>query len=305
MFLPSNITLKFGDSGDFVSELQRRLAMVGCFAEDQVNGFYDGNTVNGVSRFQSQHGLHADGVAGPETLRRLNGVIAGDSSAPTSNAEEEAKKLADAKVNDLNAQLLNQNTMEQFYGTAQAPAEAQQAAPQQQAAAAPMEPAPQPVAPPAPPPMEPVVQQAPPPVQPLANSNDLAAMLLDKLGAAPPPRDDVAAASPHQRPHDVPPQQPLAARPPVEEALRPQPEPQTETGLVGKAVQFANAVMQKFADYLESKLSPSVLNEVQQIGQVMARSGVREAPIPTGPEMAGPSPAPARGPEPQQQQIRS
>jgi peptidoglycan hydrolase-like protein with peptidoglycan-binding domain len=64
--------------------------MVGCFVPDQVSGFFDGTTVNGVMRFQGQNGLAVDGIAGPETLRRLNGVISGDTSA-TERKEEENK----------------------------------------------------------------------------------------------------------------------------------------------------------------------------------------------------------------------
>lgn len=93
MFLPSNITLKFGDSGDFVSELQRRLVAVGCFSSDAINGFFDGSTVNGVSSFQSMSGIRADGIAGPETLRRLNGVISGDNSSTADHKAEEEKRL--------------------------------------------------------------------------------------------------------------------------------------------------------------------------------------------------------------------
>src|SRR6478735_15299 len=103
MFLPSNITLKFGDSGDFVAELQRRLAMVRCFPEDSINGFFDGLTVNGVTSFQGREGLHADGVAGPETLRRLNSVIAGDTSSAAPKEEDTAKEVAASQplVNDM------------------------------------------------------------------------------------------------------------------------------------------------------------------------------------------------------------
>ena len=98
MFLPSNITLKFGDSGDFVAELQRRLAMA-LGSNGEITGFYDGPTVNTVTQFQGMHGLHADGVAGPETLRRLNGVIAGDSGSTDTKNEEEKQKGYEAGAN--------------------------------------------------------------------------------------------------------------------------------------------------------------------------------------------------------------
>lgn len=97
MFLPANITLQLGDSGDFVSELQRRLAAVKAHAEHGINGVFDGMTVNSVSAFQSRVGIRADGIAGPETLRRLNGVISGDASGWGDNnhtAEEDAKIAA-------------------------------------------------------------------------------------------------------------------------------------------------------------------------------------------------------------------
>ncbi|MFO0069141.1 MAG: peptidoglycan-binding domain-containing protein, partial [Alphaproteobacteria bacterium] len=57
MFLPANITLQFGDTGDFVTELQRRLSTIQLLSEMMVNGAYDGNTVNAVKSFQSMHGI--------------------------------------------------------------------------------------------------------------------------------------------------------------------------------------------------------------------------------------------------------
>ncbi len=95
MFLPSNITLKLGDSGDFVAELQRRLAARDLLSSDMVTSFYDGATVSAVRQFQNANGLRADGVAGPETLRRLNGLsdataTSGSSSSNQSDNEQES-----------------------------------------------------------------------------------------------------------------------------------------------------------------------------------------------------------------------
>ena len=97
MFLPANITLQFGDAGDFVAELQRRLASVNAHPDHGINGAFDGMTVNSVSSFQSRVGIRADGIAGPETLRRLNGVISGDAGwgSTDTKAEEEARKAAE------------------------------------------------------------------------------------------------------------------------------------------------------------------------------------------------------------------
>jgi len=63
--------------------------------------------------------------------------------------------------------------------------------------------------------------------------------------------------------------------------------------------------MQKLTDYFEAKLPPSVLKEVQQAGMIMAQAGMREAPIPTGPEMAPRGPElPTPGVDQQQGQMR-
>lgn len=317
MFLPSNITLKFGDSGDFVAELQRRLAMVKCFSQDQVNGFYDGATVNGVMAFQGQNGLHADGVAGPETLRRLNGVIAGDTSGGSEDKKEEEAQRQMTETNALNLSLAEQQNI--------LPAAWGEPAPQQETPAAP---APQPVG------LDPAMfGQAGVPAGPLPLSEadradiarheqmaqapvqDLSALFMQATPAPAP----IEQAPPAPQPAPLAPQ-PLMAEPPaplappvVAAAATPVAEPLQATapqqvaepqGLMQRAGRFANAMVQKLSDYFEAKLPPSVLNEVKAAGQVMAQSGVREAPIPTGPEMGGPSQAPARGPDQQQAQIR-
>ncbi len=328
MFLPSNITLKFGDSGDFVAELQRRLAAVRAFADDQVNGFFDGNTVNAVTAFQGREGLHADGVAGPETLRRLNGIIAGDTSASSggdTKEEEQANQLATAQ------EILQPPASEPLFDpTTLAPAaaasthapygeEAHRAAQPQ-----PVEPAlhpalhaQQPMQP------EPSTQQyqqlqrdqqlhaAPHPAL-AATAQSSPAALLDQLlapapqavpqpTAAQPPALSPAELERHASLNQPPPAaaSPSPVEPPVQPAATPAAEP---TSLLGKAARFANSMMQKLADYFEAKLPPSVLNEVQSIGQVMAQHGVKEVPIPTGPDMPSRGPElPTRGPEQIQQ----
>lgn len=317
MFLPSNITLKFGDSGDFVAELQRRLAIVKCFSDDQVNGFYDGATVNGVMAFQGMNGLHADGVAGPETLRRLNGVIAGDTSGSgeEDKKEEEVQKAVSDHIGIV--AMLDQQPQPAAWG---------EPAPREETSAAPAAPALQPAgldpamfAPAVAPAMIEAERAEMLRQRPSEPAIELTEMLLSAnaqqqiqqrdlqqqaaLDAAPPqamqpppqPVQQAAPAVPPAPPMVEPAQQPLTAAPAVA-------EPQ---GLVQRAGRFANAMMQKLADYFEAKLPPSVLNEVKSAGQVMAAAGLREAPIPTGPEMGGPAQQlPARGPEQQPAQVR-
>ena len=326
MFLPSNITLKFGDSGDFVSELQRRLATARCFNGDGVNGFYDGTTVNAVSQFQSMNGLRADGIAGPETLRRLNGVISGDtSSSTTNNQAEEEQKAADAERQRMAAEAL---TPQQPPAPMIEPVrqEWQQTPEHQQA-----------------PQLAPVnYEQAPsyqpqqhhiPPQQPaLAPSDILAQMLLTPQQLAPQPQhhqpvqqqpqqppmhqpqpvqQPAVAAAPvhHVAPVQVAPQQAAPQHQPVAQTFQPAPQAQAvaaepQRGPIGRAIQFAGEMMQKLSNYFESKLRPDVLAEVKEIGLTMAKSGVREVAIPMGPEQQRGVEGPARGQQQQQGQQR-
>lgn len=333
MFLPTNITLKFGDSGDFVTELQRRLSVINCFNPDAINGFFDGSTVNGVSLFQTQSGIRADGIAGPETLRRLNGAISGDYSSGTASnqqAEEEERKrqelanrilieqqmLADQQHQ---VELEQQRAMQAIQtpvavaavATASAAPEAQAYAPAQQTYNQPQPYAAQPA------PQQPVaaVAQAP------SAGDMLAQMLLSQTVAQPAvtsapqtqsyaqpaqPQPAVAAYQPAQptapQPYAQPAAQPLQQQPQVQPyapAAAPQPYAQAASqpqayaapapeqqprGIVGKAMQYANDMVQKIANYIESKLPQHTLNEVKEIGATLARSGVREAPMGGGQE---------------------
>jgi peptidoglycan hydrolase-like protein with peptidoglycan-binding domain len=94
MFLPNDITLRPGDSGDHVAELQRRLAQRDLLGESNVNGSYDGPTTQAVMQFQSINGLRSDGVAGPQTLRLLISIGASDEgdAGGSATSEEEEKQ---------------------------------------------------------------------------------------------------------------------------------------------------------------------------------------------------------------------
>jgi peptidoglycan hydrolase-like protein with peptidoglycan-binding domain len=58
-------TLKYGMRGTAVQELQRKLHV------RPASGYFGTKTRAAVEHFQRRHGLRADGVAGPATLRRL------------------------------------------------------------------------------------------------------------------------------------------------------------------------------------------------------------------------------------------
>lgn len=309
MFLPTNITLKLGDSGDFVAELQRRLSAVRCFNADAINGFFDGLTAQAVAQFQSISGIRADGVAGPETLRRLNGVISGDNSSTEDHKAAEEEKLRQQQLLMYQQQqmLLQQEQQRQ----AEEALLRQQQQQQQQAAYAAPQPAayappgvatePQAYAPAQPAAYAPAPAQpyAPPP--PVMTPEMMAAMAMQHQAQAAPLQAHAQHAMP-QQPQQQPPgmtqqQPPLAQQPvplqqqPLQHAnAAPQqtaPVEQAQAaprGMVGRAMQYANEMVQKLANYFESKLPNHVIDEVKAIGHSMAKSGVREVPIPTGPE---------------------
>ena len=341
MFLPSNITLKFGDSGDFVSELQRRLVAVGCFSSDAINGFFDGSTVNGVSSFQSMSGIRADGIAGPETLRRLNGVISGDNSSTADHKAEEEKRLQQEQALRLQREqqylyeqqvlLAQQQQQEAYDAQKQAKAATQtyaaQAAqhqppaslPEVNYAQAPVNQAKQPM------------QQ--PPLAAAAGDDVLARMLLGQQAqqqAQPQPVQTQQLQQQQLQPQQPQPQnlqqpqplpvQTLAAMPPVQATMPAPTQPMagvaptqdsnaqqalaTEPqprGIVGRAMQFVSEKMQQLHQFFEAKLPNHVMNEVKAIGMVMAQSGVKEATIPTGPEPQRGIEGPQRGPQQGQQ----
>jgi pyruvate/2-oxoglutarate dehydrogenase complex dihydrolipoamide acyltransferase (E2) component len=69
-------TLKPGDSGAEVTKLQRALAHTG-HSPGTIDGQYGPATTEAVKQFQREHGLSADGVAGPQTLAALRTAVAG------------------------------------------------------------------------------------------------------------------------------------------------------------------------------------------------------------------------------------
>lgn len=62
--------LQNGSRGDRVAELQRKLAAKGVNA-GAADGIFGPKTEAAVRRFQEEHGLQVDGIAGPETFTAL------------------------------------------------------------------------------------------------------------------------------------------------------------------------------------------------------------------------------------------
>ena len=71
---------EIGSAGDEVLLLQRRLQELGYLTKD-ADGIYDETTASAVRKYQQEHGLSADGVAGPKTLLSLGIVEASDLSS--------------------------------------------------------------------------------------------------------------------------------------------------------------------------------------------------------------------------------
>lgn len=83
--------LSRGSRGPEVAELQKRLQMLG-YVVGSIDGVFGAQTQARVRLFQKEHGLTADGIAGPKTineLKRLTGqsVTAGGTSVGYKNSD--------------------------------------------------------------------------------------------------------------------------------------------------------------------------------------------------------------------------
>ena len=67
-------TLSLGDRGEAVRVLQEHLIKAG-FLQNQPNGYYGSNTVDAVNRFQKQHQLETNGMAGQTTRAKLYRLV--------------------------------------------------------------------------------------------------------------------------------------------------------------------------------------------------------------------------------------
>lgn len=85
-----NVYLEVGSSGSKVRTLQNRLIALGWLA-GKADGAYGGATQAAVKAFQEKSDLWADGVAGPETLKKLYSSSAKRSSTPVSSVGESLK----------------------------------------------------------------------------------------------------------------------------------------------------------------------------------------------------------------------
>lgn len=97
-----NMILKVGSRGDEVRQLQENLNKLGfnCGAAD---GIFGPKTEAAVKAFQQAHGLTVDGIAGPQTLAKIEELL----NKPTNDAE--IKRLKE-RIKELELAVQNANT---------------------------------------------------------------------------------------------------------------------------------------------------------------------------------------------------
>ncbi len=83
--LAANGTLRYGDSGGDVKELQRRLRQWGYYT-GAVDGVFGSKTLTAVKLFQRKNGLAADGVVGKKTLAALGMTLSSSGSGGSVNS---------------------------------------------------------------------------------------------------------------------------------------------------------------------------------------------------------------------------
>ena len=77
MAVATKPTLKRGDEGIFVNNLQTMLNMLGYLETEQITSVFDFPTEHAVKTFQSYWNLRIDGIVGPETWAALEAAVEG------------------------------------------------------------------------------------------------------------------------------------------------------------------------------------------------------------------------------------
>src|SRR3989344_750982 len=74
-------TLKQGDQGELVEQLQAFLAAEGFFKHPKITGYFGPVTAQSVKDFQKAHGVSAVGKVGPQTMAKIKEIAAADSAS--------------------------------------------------------------------------------------------------------------------------------------------------------------------------------------------------------------------------------
>ncbi len=100
-------TLKLGDEGQDVTELQKILIALGFLKIEAPTGFFGPMTEAAVKAYQEANGLEPVGIVGPLTRALLNKGI-GQTAAPKQMSVSELQALLDSLLAQLNALLAKQ-----------------------------------------------------------------------------------------------------------------------------------------------------------------------------------------------------
>ena len=91
------ISLKFGSTGDKVSEMQKNLQTLGFYTGYKVDGSWGSGTESAVKAFQKRYGLKVDGLFGEISCNKLNSLI-----STLEKAETGKGAVFDCSKTDLN-----------------------------------------------------------------------------------------------------------------------------------------------------------------------------------------------------------
>lgn len=94
IFAYSNELLKPGMSGDTVSKLQKDLNALG-FMNVSPTGYYGDITEAAVVKLQKKYGLTADGIAGSQTLGKVDGLMGRTTASSRGSSGSTAEKIID------------------------------------------------------------------------------------------------------------------------------------------------------------------------------------------------------------------
>lgn len=114
-------TLREGAKSDAVRMLQENLTLLDYYS-GSITGSYGRLTKEAVRKFQRDHDLSADGVAGPRTFKKLSQLLAGDQAQETPNvtlpgeqAQSSAEKVSLSDVDLLNTEWTLRRTSRSGY----------------------------------------------------------------------------------------------------------------------------------------------------------------------------------------------
>lgn len=93
-FGSSNVTLKIESRGSFVTQLQKDLKSLG-FMDIEPTGYFGNITEAAVKEFQEKTGLLVDGIAGKQTLGKIDSLLNRESTAYRGSTKSKGQSVVD------------------------------------------------------------------------------------------------------------------------------------------------------------------------------------------------------------------